>query len=182
MPEEKENGSKKVHSEENRADGQKAEAKEQEECAGEKGDSADLKVRLLRLAAEFDNYKKRSAKEMESARSLGKAELARKLLPVLDEFGLAMDAIEAKGDVDKGVALVFSNLIDTLKKEGLSEIETYGTADPYKHEVILTKESSSKEGSILEVVRKGYLLNGIMLRPASVIVSKGRVQDEDKKV
>ncbi len=186
MPEGRENGDdmNKKDDKQEKAEQADAAAKSTEETK-EKKETAEvdeLKDRLLRLAAEFDNYKKRTAKETDAAKSLGKAELVRKLLPVLDEFGLAMDAIEAKGDVDKGVALVFSNLVDALKKEGLREIDAKGAADPYRHEAILTKGSDKKEGEILEVVRKGYELNGIMLRPASVIVSKGTAQDEDKKV
>lgn len=178
MPEEKENKSNAGED----VLKKKAEADASGQKEVEKDNAAGLKDRLLRLAAEFDNYKKRSAKEVDAAKTIGKAELMRTLLPVLDEFGLAMDAIEAKGDVDKGVALVFSNFADALKREGLHEIDTKGLADPYKHEVILTKGSGRKEGEILEVVRKGYDINGIMLRPASVIVSKGAVRDEDKKV
>ncbi len=170
----KDNGAEKKEDAEAKVEGNKGTEQEDE--------SAELKDRLLRLAAEFDNYKKRTMKEVDAAKALGKAELARKLLPVLDEFGLAMEAIEARGDIDKGMALVFSNFADALKKEGLREIDAKGAADPYRHEVILTKGSDKKEGEILEVIRKGYEMNGIMLRPASVIVSKGTVQDEDKKV
>ncbi len=143
---------------------------------------AEIKDRLLRLAAEFDNYKKRSVKEADAAKTIGKAELMRRLLPVLDEFGLAMEAIEAKSEMNKGIALVFSNFSETLKKEGLREIDASGPSDPYKHEVILTRTSDKKDGEILEVVRKGYEMNGIMLRPASVIVSKEALQGADKKV
>ncbi len=162
MPEEKKNNDKKA----------------QEPAPEEpKGEEAELKERLLRLAADFDNYKKRTAKEVESSKTFGKAELIRKLLPVLDEFELAVAAAQ-KDDKDKGIGLVFANLRDALKKEGVSEIEAKGVFDPYKHEIMLTKSSKEPEGTIIEVVRKGYCLNGMMIRPASVIVSSGQ---EEKK-
>jgi len=149
------------------------ESKEEEKLVSEK-EYLELRDRLLRLAAEFDNYKKRTAKENESAKLLGKAELMRKLLPTLDEFELALSVSSKENKEIKGFEMIFSNFLDTLKSEGLEVIETDGRYDPYKHEIILTKESDKEEGSILEVVRKGYMLNGILLRPATVIVAKAK--------
>jgi molecular chaperone GrpE len=149
------------------------ENKEEEKLVSEK-EYLELKDRLLRLAAEFDNYKKRTAKENENAKLLGKAELMRKLLPTLDEFELALSVSSKENKEIKGFEMIFSNLLDALKSEGLEVIETNGKYDPYKHEIILTKESDKEEGSILEVVRKGYMLNGILLRPATVIVAKAK--------
>lgn len=142
-------------------------------------ETGELKDRMLRLAAEFDNYKKRTAKEIDASKNIGKAELLKKLLPVVDEFELALSAIKA--DVNqqfKGIELVYSNMLDALKAEGLSEIESDGKADPFKHEVMLTQESEKEEGTILQVVRKGYTFKEMLIRPASVIVSKGK---EEKK-
>ena len=162
------------------------ENKEEEKLVSEK-EYLELKDRLLRLAAEFDNYKKRTAKENENAKLLGKAELMRKLLPTLDEFELALSVSSKENKEIKGFEMIFSNLLDALKSEGLEVIETNGKYDPYKHEIILTKESDKEEGSILEVVRKGYMLNGILLRPATVIVAKaksgtsGEAGDKNKK-
>jgi len=149
------------------------ESKEEEKLVSEK-DYLELKDRLLRLAAEFDNYKKRAAKENENAKLLGKAELMRKLLPTLDEFELALSVSSKENKEIKGFEMIFSNFLDTLKSEGLEVIETDGRYDPYKHEIILAKESDKEEGSIIEVVRKGYMLNGILLRPATVIVAKAK--------
>lgn len=164
-----------------------AEGKKEERSAEEAGAEAEepkagpeeLKDRLLRLAAEFDNYKKRSAKEVESAKTVGKAELAAKLLPILDEFQLAIENLDMNTEKGKGMAIVLSNFGDVLKKEGLQEIECRGVYDPYRHEIMMTKESDEKEGVILNVVRKGYLWDEIMLRPASVIVSKGSREEEE---
>jgi molecular chaperone GrpE len=168
MPEEKKN------------DNKEEQQKTEPEGHAEKKESPEdeLRDRLLRLAAEFDNYKKRTAKEIENAKLVGKAEMARKLLSVLDEFELAMQAMKIDEKSDKGIGLVFSNFKEAFKKEGLNEIESDGVFDPYKHEIILAKGSKEKEGTIIEVVRKGYTLNSIMIRPASVIISDGKTQDE----
>lgn len=154
---------------ENNEEEQKAPKKEE----GQRSESEELKDRLLRLAAEFDNYKKRSSKDLDSAKKVGRAELAVKLLPILDEFEIAIESIDTKTEHGKGMAIVFSNLVEVMKKEGLKEIECRGVYDPYRHEIMMTKESREKEGTILDVIRKGYLWNEIMLRPASVIVSSG---------
>ncbi|MGC9010645.1 MAG: nucleotide exchange factor GrpE [Candidatus Micrarchaeia archaeon] len=148
-----------------------AEQSNKEEKLVKESEYLELKDRLLRLAAEFDNYKKRAARDIENSKLIGKAELMKKLLPTLDEFELALSVSKDSKDI-KGFEMIFSNFIEALKSEGLSEIETNGKYDPYKHEIILTKESKEKDGTILEVVRKGYMLNGILLRPATVIVAR----------
>lgn len=153
---------------------------EKAEPKKEEAESADsVKDRLLRLAAEFDNYKKRVAKEIEASKNIGKAEAVAKILPNIDEFELAIAAM-GKGNDEKGILLVYSNLVSTLKGLGLKAIETNGVFDPNVHEIMLVQASEKKEGTILEVVRKGYTLNGIMLRPASVIVSGGNTREEKK--
>lgn len=175
MEEGKEDANNSDKEEKSSKTGPKEEAMEKEEDAEKESDN--LKERLLRLAAEFDNYKKRSAKELDNAKGLGKAELMKKILPVLDEFELALESMDMKTENEKGIALIFSNFEDVVKKEGLKEVEAKGIYDPYRHEIVLTKDSSQKEGMILETIRKGYTLNGIMLRPSSVIVSKGPKQN-----
>ena len=134
----------------------------------------EMREQMLRIAAEFDNYKKRVRKDVESAAKLGKASLVKSMLPILDEFELAIIAINESKDRDlaKGIEMVYSNLIGMLKKEGMEEIDANGAFDPYKHEIVLAKESDDDDGMILEVVKKGYMFDGIMIRPASVIVAK----------
>ncbi len=144
----------------------------------------EMKDKLLRLAAEFDNYKKRSAKDLDAARGVGKAELAKALLPTLDEFELALAALsESEHDKAhiKGVELVFSNILGSLKSAGLKEIDSKGKYDPYKHEIIMTRESKEPEGTIIEIVRKGYTFNDMLLRPSAVIVSKSNASEEEEK-
>ncbi|MGC8676024.1 MAG: nucleotide exchange factor GrpE [Candidatus Micrarchaeia archaeon] len=138
-------------------------------------EAAELKDRLLRLAAEFDNYKKRVASEAQASKTVGKAELISKLLPAIDAFEIALYSLgDEHKELCKGFELVFSDLYEALKSEGLEEIGTSGKFDPYKQEVVLTRPSDKEEGSVVEVVRKGYLFNGILIRPASVIVSSGK--------
>jgi len=150
----------------------------QEKKSGEQNVDAtqqykELQDRLLRLAAEFDNYKKRAAKDIENSKIAGKAELINKLLSVVDEFELAMIAISKINDesMAKGIEMVYANLIGTLKSTGLKEIPTNSTYNPYNHEVIMVQESDRNEGTILQTVKKGYLLNDVLLRPASVIIA-----------
>ena len=147
--------------------------KEPENDAGEetsgaagKDDAAEIKDRLLRLAAEFDNYKKRVAKDLENSHEAGRSEVIGKLLPTIDEFELAIKAFGKESDNERGVKLIFSNFISTLKGFGLCEIKAEGKFDPYRHDIVLTRNDGKADGEIIEVVRKGYMLNNIMLRPA----------------
>jgi molecular chaperone GrpE len=153
----------------------KAEKAEPEESCQE------LKERLLRLAAEFDNYKKRVAQETAQAKEMGMAELAKALLTIIDEFELMLIAATESSDkgLCKGVELVYANLMETLKKAGLKEINAKDRFDPYMHEIVMAKESNSKEGMIIETVKKGYMFKDKVLRPSSVIVSKGRAERQD---
>ena len=148
---------------------------EKDEENGKNDDYAQLREQTLRLAAEFDNYKKRVKKEIDYAQNMGKAQLINDLLPIIDEFELAMLALDGSDEkLAKGMEMLYSNFIDTLKKEGLSTIDCKGVFDPYKHEIMMLRESDKKEGTILEVVKKGYMFDDRMLRPAAVIVSKGQ--------
>lgn len=143
----------------------------------------DTKEQLLRLAAEFDNYKKRTRKDVENAKGIGAAELARDLLPILDEFYIAMVAAEKSQDKTllKGFEMLYSNLLETLKRKGLKEVDCKGTYNPYIHEIVMTREEpKAKPGTIVEVMKKGYMLGEVLLRPASVIVAaEAKVQNKE---
>ncbi len=173
----------------NNANGKEADSKpgKPEESKGtgqgaKVSEAEDLRDKLLRLAAEFDNYKKRSRSELERAKNEGKAELVKSLLPIIDEFELAVLVASKSKDenVSKGIAMVFSNLMDALKSFGMREIPTEGAYDPYRHEIITMMKSDKDGGSILEVVKKGYTFNGIMLRPASVIIAADKSASNPK--
>lgn len=143
----------------------------------------ELKEQMLRIAAEFDNYKKRTRNDVENARSIGKAEAIGGLLPVLDEFELAMLSMtKADPTLAKGVEMIFSNMVDALNALGLKEVKAEGLYDPHFHEPILTMESDRKPGTILQVTKKGYMLNDLLIRPASVIIAGDRKDSgkEDK--
>lgn len=143
----------------------------------------ELKDQLLRNIAEFDNYKKRSTNDIDNAKTIGKAELLKNLLSIIDEFDLTLLAVSESQEKNllKGVELLYSNFISELKKNGLKEIKSEGVFDPYKHEILLAKENSKPKDTILETIKKGYMFNEIMLRPASVIISKGEKENKTLK-
>ncbi len=105
----------------------------------------------------------------------------RKILPTLDEFELAIKAMGNDEEHAKGIGLVYTNFVKALKSAGLKEIEVDGAFDPYKHEIMVAQESDKKEGTILEVIRKGYMFNEIVIRPAAVIVAKQKVENDTKQ-
>ncbi len=129
--------------------------------------------RLQRLAAEFDNYRKRNARETAALTDRANERLVKELIPVLDDLGRALEAAsehqEAK--LEDGVRLVHRSLADLLAKEGLAEIDTDGKFDPHVHEALLSQPSDQEEGSVIEVVQKGYKLGDKVLRPARVVVA-----------
>jgi molecular chaperone GrpE len=129
--------------------------------------------RLQRLAAEFDNFRKRSAREQAALSERANERLVKELIPILDDLGRALEAAaeheEAK--LEEGVRLVHRSLSDLLTKEGLAEIGTDGKFDPHVHEALLSQPSEQEEGSVIEVVQKGYKLGDRVLRPARVVVA-----------
>jgi molecular chaperone GrpE len=133
----------------------------------------ELFGRLQRLAAEFDNYRKRNARENAALTERANERVVKELIPILDDLGRALEAAsqheEAK--LEEGVRLVHRSLADVLKKEGLAEIETDGKFDPHVHEALLSQPSEAEEGSVIEVVQKGYKLGDKVLRPARVVVA-----------
>ena len=138
----------------------------------------ELKIkedRLLRVAAEFENYKKRTRREWELLEQKAKAELITDILGVLDDFDRALEALGERDDhVADGVILIVTGLKDILMRAGLREIDALGQRfDPQFHEAVGGVESEEiEEGFIAHVVQKGYELNDQLLRPAKVIVSK----------
>ena len=131
---------------------------------------ADLK----RVAAEFDNFRKRTARDQEAQAARAHEKLVKELLPVLDDLERALEAAEAheEAKLEEGVRLVHRELRSALGKEGLVEIETDGVFDPHVHEALLTQPSEQADGTILEVIQKGYRLGDRVLRPARVVISQ----------
>lgn len=130
---------------------------------------------LQRLAAEFENYRKRVARDQERLIAHAHERLVRELLPVLDDLERSLEAAERHEEaalVD-GVRLVERSLRKALEKEGLAEIATDGPFDPHVHEALLAKPAEGADsGSVLEVVQRGYRLGDKVVRPARVIVAE----------
>ena len=130
---------------------------------------------LKRVAAEFDNYRKRAARDQESLVARAHERLMKAMLPVLDDLERALLAAseheEAK--LHEGVELVARELRSSLQREGLEEIETEGKFDPHVHEALLAQPGEGAEqGAVLQVLQKGYRLGDRVLRPARVIVAE----------
>ena len=151
------------------------EGAEHDELGALQAERDELFDRLQRLAAEFDNYRKRSAREQAQQATRANERLVKELLPVLDDLGRALEAAadheEAK--LEEGVRLVHRSLESVLEREGLAEIGTEGLFDPHVHEALLTQPSELAEGQVLQVIQKGYSLGDRVLRPARVVVSAG---------
>src|SRR5213596_3091609 len=128
---------------------------------------------LKRLAAEFENYKKRTAREQASLSTRATEHLVKELLPIVDDLERALEAAEEHEEVklEEGVRLVHRQLASALEREGLAEIETNGKFDPHVHEALLSQPSEADEGSVIEVLQKGYRLGDRVLRPARVVVA-----------
>jgi molecular chaperone GrpE len=132
---------------------------------------------LRRLQADFDNYRKRTLREQTARAASASQALVSRLLPVLDNFELAVSHAEQSRDFDgmlKGVEMVFGELREVLQGEGLVKIEAEGKPfDPERHEAVVAVEQEGAEpGTVVDVVRNGYELRGRVLRPAMVKVAK----------
>ena len=135
---------------------------------------------LKRVAADFDNFRKRAAREQENLIARAHERIVKELLPVLDDLERALSAaIEHEAaKLDEGVRLVERELRQILSREGLVEIETNGTFDPHVHEALLSHPADgAEEGAILEVVQKGYALGDKVLRPARVVIARATAAD-----
>ncbi|HJW59434.1 MAG TPA: nucleotide exchange factor GrpE, partial [Actinomycetota bacterium] len=132
---------------------------------------------LRRLQADFDNYRKRTLREQTARAAAASQALVARLLPVLDNFELAVSAAEQSRDFDrmlKGVEMVFGELREVMEGEGLVKIEAEGKPfDPERHEAVIAVEQEDTEpGTVVDIVRTGYELRGKVLRPAMVKVAK----------
>lgn len=131
---------------------------------------------LQRLQAEFDNFRRRSQRESAEARTRARCGVLGEFLPVFDNMARALDAAEhhQEGKVLDGVRLTHSLFADLLRREGVEEIHPLGSAfDPHLHEAIVSLPSEESEGTVVQVVEKGYTAGETVLRPARVAVSAG---------
>ena len=137
------------------------------------GDLQEKKDRLLRLQADFDNFRRRSAKEREEISAVVTQNLCKDMLPLLDNFERAM-AAETK-DVEafqKGVEMIFTQFQEVLKKNGLEQIEAVGQKfDPNFHQAVMRVEDPEREDdTVAQELQKGYMVKGRVIRPSMVQV------------
>ncbi|HKI92072.1 MAG TPA: nucleotide exchange factor GrpE [Gaiellaceae bacterium] len=147
----------------------------EQEPVEESGDDkvAALEDRLLRLAADFENYKKRAARDREAYVTLANERLIGELLPILDDLERALVAAaeHEEAQLEEGVRLVHRSLAGVLERQGVKAIDADGKFDPHVHEALLSQPSEAEEGSVLDVVQKGYRLGDRVVRPARVVVA-----------
>ncbi len=152
--------------------GRRAHVKALEEA---KAKYAELNDTYLRLYSEFDNYRKRTAKEKLELSATASAAVMRDLLPVLDDFERALQNMEKNGnEADlQGVTLIYNKLKTTLQKKGLEEIVAIDcdfNTDEHEALTMIPAPDESKKGKVIDVIQKGYKLNGTVIRFARVVV------------
>lgn len=160
-----------------------AEAAETEEAAPEEQKpseleelqkaNADLSDKLLRQMAEFDNFRKRTAREKEEIGAVAKSKCIAEILPVLDNFERAMTTECTDAEFKKGMEMIFKSMSDALKKLGVEEIEAQGQPfNPDLHYAVSTVENEELGSNVVaSVLQKGYQLNGKVIRHAMVAVA-----------
>lgn len=138
---------------------------------------AEMTDRYLRLMAEYDNFRKRTIREKEDIIRTATEELMKNLLPILDNLDRATEHRNSQLSLEeyaKGVTLIEDQLRATLSKAGLEQMDVVGSPfDPEKHDAIMQMESKDHEaGTVINVVEKGYMLSGKVIRHPKVIVSR----------
>ena len=135
-----------------------------------------LQDRLLRTAAEFDNYRKRMDRERADLSAFATADVLTELLPIVDNFERALQA-PAPPEADvfrKGIELIHKQMLDLLRKRGVRPIESLGADfDPNFHQAVIHESSADhREGEVMQELQRGYMLGDRLLRPAMVKVAK----------
>ena len=136
---------------------------------------AELNERIIRLTADFDNFRKRAQREKDEARQFANQGLLEKLLPVLDNFEMALTAVkDADPSVRDGVQMILDQLLGVLKESGVEPVDAMGQPfDPNLHEALSQEETTEvEEGTVVQQVQRGYKLNDRLVRPARVVVAK----------
>ncbi len=145
----------------------------------EKIDTQEIVATLQRVQAEFENYKKRVERDKKKVVDHSKEQIILKLLPILDNFELAMQNAD-NTKFAQGVELIYDDLMETLQKEGLLKIDASGNFDPHLHEALMT-EDGPKDNMVLDELQKGYKLKEKVIRPAKVKISKKKGDKDDKR-
>ena len=143
--------------------------------------------RYLRVSAEFENYKKRSAREMDDFRKFANQSLVKELLPIVDNLELAIKSADENKNVDNslldGVDLTLKEIMKIFENYHVKAIEALGkTFDPRFHEAVMREETDKHpENSITNELQKGYLIHDRLLRPSMVVVAAPKKLDDDQK-
>jgi len=134
-----------------------------------------IQDRLLRTAAEFDNYRKRVDRERRDLAEYTAADVLTEVLPIIDNLERALAAAAEADPLRKGVELIHKQMLDLLRKRGVKAIAALGADfDPNFHQAVIHEPSSEhREGEVIEELQRGYLLGDRLLRPAMVKVAKG---------
>jgi len=137
----------------------------------------DVFAKLQRVAADYDNYQKRSSRQITDSVNYEKDKIVKSLLPVLDNFDYILtntSCCSSDETLLKGVKIIYDQMLDVLKGHGVEQIKSAGEQfNPAHHEAITHRsENEKKEGIVLEELQKGYRLNGRLIRPSRVIVNK----------
>ncbi len=152
----------------------------EDRLAALQAERAEAVDRWKRAAADLDNFRKRAAREREEYVALANERLIAELLPVLDDLERALVAASEheEAQLEEGVRLVHRSLAALLERHGVEEIPTEGRFDPHVHEALLSQPSEAEEGSVVDVIQKGYRLGGRVVRPARVVVAAAPQEQE----
>ncbi len=135
----------------------------------------DFKSLLQRTRADFENYQKRTQRDITQERRYAHGPLALDLLPIFDNFERALAAARQAGETGplvQGVALIQNQVLDILKRHGITRIEAKGQPfDPNQHQAVMQQPSREPPNTVLEVLEQGFMIHDRVLRPARVIVS-----------
>lgn len=183
-----ESSGREIEIEEQSDDASKSQADE-EVAEPEKKETAPPETeseRYIRLAAEFDNYKKRTAREFGDLIKTANSRLLRSLIEIADNFERALDKNNSNDNVDgfkQGIELIYNQITELLNKENVKPIESIGKIfDPNLHEAMMQQESDAyDEGIVMQEIQKGYQIDQKVLRHAGVIVSSGPKPKEDEE-
>ena len=133
----------------------------------------ELTETVQRVQADFENYKKRTEKEQQEFVKYACQNIVLDLLPILDNFELALQHTKDQEEFVKGIELVYANFIDVLEKKGLKQINSINKEfNPVMHEALMQEKSKEDPGTIIEEFQKGYMINDKVIRPTKVKVAK----------
>ncbi len=152
-----------------------------------KNEAAENHDRLLRLAAEFENYKKRSAREMNDFRKFANESFVKAMLPMVDSLDRAIESSSndkhANSSVVEGVNMTLREILKVFEQYGIKPFESLGkTFDPSLHQAVMQEDDEAyPENTVSKELQKGYMIHDRLLRPAMVVVSKKKVEPENEE-